>query len=336
MRLLVLENRLQQDLISIIVPVYNVELFLRRCVESLLRQTYRNIEIILIDDGATDKSGMQCDQFAKADRRITVIHQDNGGLSHARNVGIDAAQGELLTFVDSDDWVADNYIQVLYTNMKEHDADISGCFFQYTSDNCEGANKKNNICVKTWNTQEALRAMLQQDGYTSSAWGQLYKKELFNNVRFPKGKLYEDLATTYKVLYKSNIIVHSNEKLYFYFQRNSSIQGQKYNKNHYDDLLFMQEFEEFIKATFPDIEYAAKERMVGVCFHLLLKMSKEERKTLTEAKEMNDIIKSYRAGVIREKRSSLKVKYACLLSYLGIDVVEQVYYLLRIKGKISF
>lgn len=330
------ENSFPQELVSIIVPVYNVELYLQRCVESLCGQTYKNIEVILIDDGATDSSGKLCDEFAETDSRITVIHQGNGGLSHARNVGIDAAKGGLITFVDSDDWVDNCYISSLYDNLKEYDADISGCFFQYISDNEKILQSDEIIDVKVWNSEEALRAMLQQDGYTSSAWGQLYKKELFDDIRFPKGKYYEDLATTYKLLSKANVIVHSNDRLYFYYQRAGSIQSQKYSEKHYEEFLFMRELEDYVMKFYPDIEYAAKERLVGVCFHLLLKMNKEERKTLIEAKEMDEIIKRYRRDVLKEKRTSRKVRYGCMLSVLGIDIVELFYDFFRISGKIEF
>ncbi len=331
----IMEKNIQSKLISIIVPVYNVSTYLNRCVDTLISQTYQKIEILLIDDGSTDGSGDLCDRIALYDDRIRVVHKDNGGLSDARNVGIRQSRGDFLTFVDSDDWVSDDYIEVMVRNMENYDADISGCFFQYVSGDIKEISNEN-IEISVWSAQDALRALLQQDGFTTSAWGLLIKKEYFKDVLFPKGKYYEDLGTMYKLIHKAKVIVHTNQKKYFYYKRYGSIQNEKYSKKHYDELIFIKDINIFIKENYPDIEYAAIERLVGICFHLILMMNKRERKNLPEAKEMLKIIDNNRIKLIFDRRVTLKVKGGCILSFAGIWLLEWIYLLFGIKGRIDF
>lgn len=330
-----MSGKVQNDLISIIVPVYNVGQYLDRCVQSLLKQTYRCIEIILVDDGSTDGSGERCDELASFDERIIVIHKDNGGLSDARNAGIETSAGQLLTFVDSDDWVLPDYVQTMYDNMREHHADISGCHFQYaTNDDPKILHEKE--IIKLWTSEDAIKALLQQDGFTTSAWGLLIDKQLFHGISFPKGKYYEDLGTVYKLLHKANLVVHTNQVKYLYFKRPGSIQSEKYSVKHYDELVFIKEINNFVRNSYPDIEYAANERMVGICFHLILMMSDKERRMLPEASEMKKIIKNNRRSLVFDSRITMKVRGGCLLSYCGIGVLEMVYKLFGINGRIDF
>jgi glycosyltransferase involved in cell wall biosynthesis len=213
------------DLISVIVPVYKVEDYLRRCIVSILNQTYSNIEIILVDDGSPDSSGDICDDYEKKDPRVKVIHKKNGGLSDARNAGIDIAKGKYTTFLDSDDWIAYDYIETLYDLLVRNGADISVCNFIRTEteiieitgvakDIYEFSNIQalDNLCGKFY---EQLTV----------AWGKLYRTELFKEIRFPVGKIHEDEFTTYKVLYKAKKIVVTTEQLLYYWQRPDSIMG---------------------------------------------------------------------------------------------------------------
>ena len=322
------------ELISVIVPVYNVKEYLDRCVESLRRQKYTKLEIILVDDGSTDGSGEKCDYYSKLDSRIKVIHKINGGLSDARNVGIESCRGELVAFVDSDDWVSNEYISLMYDNLKEFQADISGCSFRYVTDYTQisiGENEK----VRVWNSEEALRALLQQDEYTTSAWGLLIKRYLFDDICFPVGMFYEDLGTVYKLLHKATKIVNTSAVLYFYYIREGSIQNKKFVEKHLDELVLAKELYLFIKCNYPKIEFAARERLVGVCFHLILMMERHYCSKSSYSCEIMNIIKNNRYAVLKDKRTTAKVKYACLLSYLGIDAVRLVYRLLNIKGRID-
>lgn len=323
------------ELVSVIVPVYNVINYVDRCVESIIVQEYTNLEIILVDDGSNDGSEQKCDYYATIDKRIQVVHKNNGGLSDARNVGLEHSKGELVTFVDSDDWISKKYIQVMYDNLKNYCADISGCHFEYAFDGTRTTEINKAVSVNKWTSEEALRALLQQDRFTTSAWGLLIRRQLFDGIKFPLGKYYEDLGTVYKLLHRAKIIVHSDQRLYYYYQRIGSIQGERYSKRHYDELVIMQELYDFVRYWYPNILYAARERLVGVCFHLILMMDSFDRHSVPEANEMIRIIKANRWKVIIDFRTTLKVKCGCILSIFGLDVVEVVYKRFKIKGRID-
>lgn len=191
-----------QDLISVIVPVYKVEKYLKRCVDSILAQTYPCLEVILVDDGSPDGCPAICDEYAREDRRVRVIHKENGGLSDARNAGIDAAKGKFLGFVDSDDYVHPRFYELLLQALKEEGADIAGCDVK-------------KVC-KTEKIEEKEQQPIQRTVYsgreaTANLYdAQMYKKELFEEIRFPKGKLHEDEFTSYKLLYQSESVVYIN------------------------------------------------------------------------------------------------------------------------------
>ena len=184
-----------EPLISIIIPVFNVERYLERCVESVLGQTYRHLEIFLVDDGSTDSSGEICEHLKKKDARIKVIHKINGGLSDARNAALDIVRGEWITFIDSDDWVEKKYVECLYEKAVKTNSQISIGSFVTTSGATRTEEKElYNIVM---DNEEAISNLLYQKYYTTSAWGKLYKSELFDKIRFPVGKLYEDVETIY-------------------------------------------------------------------------------------------------------------------------------------------
>ena len=212
------------ELISVIVPIYNVEKYLKKAVDCIVRQTYDNIEIILVDDGSTDNCGLICDEYYKKDNRIKVIHKENGGASEARNAGIEIAKGEYFAFIDPDDWIENNMIEVLYNNIKKYDADISIC--EYIKETIKGKvlkKKSGNKEIQIFNKKSSLCELIMQKNITNHIWNKLYKKKLFNEIRFPKGKLLEDISITYKLFEKSDKIVYQNISLYHYINRNSSI-----------------------------------------------------------------------------------------------------------------
>lgn len=226
----------EDDLITIVIPVYNVEKYLGRCIDSVIKQTYKNIEIILVDDGATDQSGNICDEYAEKDKRIKVIHKKNGGLSDARNAGIDIATGKYISFIDGDDFVADNYVEKLYNLIKKNNSDVSVCIWKKIFE--DGKTKKSYFTFFhreiTSNNYIMLQHMLYQKLFDTSACAKLYDISLFNNIRYPKGKLYEDLATTYKLFLKSKKITYSNDVIYYYFVRNNSITQSNFKEKDMD------------------------------------------------------------------------------------------------------
>lgn len=224
---------MRDPLISVVVPVYNVEQYIRECVDSIISQTYYHLEIVLIDDGSLDNCPEICDEYVKKDGRIKVVHQKNGGLAKARNVGIENSNGVYITFIDSDDCVASNYIEILYRGLIENDADISIASFR--------SFEKNNTAVIEDRSYlfTAISKKKCFEIYTSistnpfvSAWNKLYKRNLFSNIRFPEGKLYEDAFTTYKIFDIAQKIVFSSSVLYFYRLNPDSIMGQSFRKKH--------------------------------------------------------------------------------------------------------
>ena len=221
------------ELISIIVPIYNVEKYLDRCIKSIINQSYNNLEIILVDDGSPDRCGEMCDEWAKIDKRIIVVHKENGGLSDARNAGIDIAKGNYLSFIDSDDYVHKDFIKVLYELCIKYNSDISMCGAFETSkdENCNFNLQQGNECVKYSKT-----ILERKDNIYCVAWNKLYKKEVFKYIRYPKGKLHEDVAVINKILYYSNKIAITDLRLYFYYSNPDSIMRSSFSIKRLDIL----------------------------------------------------------------------------------------------------
>ena len=220
-----------EPLISIIVPVYRVESYLSRCVDSLLAQTYQNLEIILVDDGSPDQCPQICEDYAKKEERIHVIHQENRGLSGARNAGIDVAKGEYLAFVDSDDYIEPDMYEVLYKNCERYAADLATA--RFVKFNTQGEDRKNfTENIEVFSREEMLRLFIVGDRryeITMSVWDRLYKRELISDLRFPVGKCYEDIVFSTKVIEKSKINVYIDRALYHYRLREDSISGEDFN-----------------------------------------------------------------------------------------------------------
>lgn len=226
--------KMRNELISVIVPIYNVEKYLHRCVDSILGQTYHNLEIILIDDGSPDNCSIICDEYAQKDYRIRVVHKTNGGLSDARNVGIEAATGEYLMFVDSDDFIAANMIEKLYHALLVNNADISICNFKYVDENGASilfnprfSNSKLPIQDGVISGTDILKEKLfaTKCWYWVVAWNKLYKKSIFSEIRYPVGKIHEDEFVIHAILMKCDKVACVSEMLYYYVQRSDSIMG---------------------------------------------------------------------------------------------------------------
>lgn len=216
-------------LVSVIIPVYNVENLLQRCVDSVIKQTYSNLEIILVNDGSTDQSGVMCDDLKTRDSRIVVYHKPNGGLSDARNHGIERANGELIIFLDSDDWMDLSTIEKLYKLMKISDADISICNHIATSNENEKPNQLNYEVYEYSNLEALLELYGKRSVQMAVSWGKLFKKQLFETVRFPLNKIHEDEFVIHHLLYQAHRVVYTSEPLMFYWQRPDSITGVGFN-----------------------------------------------------------------------------------------------------------
>lgn len=227
---------LLEALVSIVVPIYNVELYLEKCIQSILEQSYKNIEVLLIDDGSTDKSGEICDVYAGKDERIKVIHKKNGGLSSARNIGIKNSNAEYICFIDSDDWINREFTKVLMENILNSDAEIAVCGFIYEYSDKKTCNKIINSS-KILNGQDALYNLYNQNYLTMTvAWNKIYKKSLFNNIRYEEGIINEDENIIHELFYKSAKIVCIDKYLYHYRIRKNSITKSSFSLKNLDSV----------------------------------------------------------------------------------------------------
>lgn len=230
---------MSQPLVSIIVPIYKVEPYLRRCLDSIVNQTYTNLEIILVDDGSPDDCPQICDEYVAKDERIVVIHKENGGLSDARNAGLDICKGEYISFVDSDDWVDEKYVEVLLDLAVKENADISICEIKKTNQ-FEQFSLADKISFETYTPIDAINRMFSKtEASFIAAWGKLFKAHIFKSLRFPVSKIHEDEYINYKWYYKAKKIIYANIPLYFYFFRLDSITGSKRPYN-YEEIFNLQ------------------------------------------------------------------------------------------------
>lgn len=323
-----------KPLISVIVPIYNIENYVKRCIDSIIHQTYTNLEIILVDDGSTDSSGKICDEYAAQDSRIKVIHKLNGGLSDSRNVGIDDANGEMITFVDGDDFLSNTAIDYMYRAKKKTNAQIVCCLYKLVYEGQAFAfnEKYNKIKMSVYSQEKAIEKMLRQSEFNVSAWAKLYNHELFVGVRYPKGKLYEDLGTTYKLFDKAETIALIRIDGYGYFVRSGSIQQSKFTKSKMAELYFAKEQKKYIDAKFPKLEMATTERLVSSCFHILFAII-EQKNFEKEKFEVEHLIRMNRRKLLLDKGTSRKTRFGCLLSYLGFNAEYMLYSSLKIRGR---
>lgn len=206
-------------MISIIVPVYNVEPFLPQCIDSILRQTYRNLEILLIDDGSPDKCGRICDEYARADNRIRVFHTENNGLSAARNLGLREARGEYIGFVDSDDWIDSDMYEILLRHLEENKADVSACEMWVERKNRKSCHSGKRPRFSIYKDKDAIRALILW-GLHTYAWNKLYRRDCWTNIWFPEEHTFEDTATIHKVILNAHIVSFTSTPLYHYRMQN--------------------------------------------------------------------------------------------------------------------
>lgn len=227
-------------LITVIVPVYKVEPYLRRCVDSILAQTFSDFELILVDDGSPDNCGAICDEYAQRDNRVQVIHQQNGGLSAARNAGLDWAfansESEWISFIDSDDWVHPDFLNYLYRGVSEHNTLISACSFIRHHELTEFEPIEYCSQLIMWD-----EFYVQNAAIGAVAWNKLYKKKLFENLRYPIGRIHEDEFLTYKLLYKAGRVAWLALDLYFYFYNANGIMGSGVSLTRLDRIYALQE-----------------------------------------------------------------------------------------------
>lgn len=274
--------------ISVIVPVYKVEKYINRCIDSILSQTFRDFELFLVDDGSPDNCGKICDEYAKKDSRIIVIHKENGGLSDARNVAIDRATGDYLTFIDSDDYVKNNHLEILYNALKETDSDMA--IANMTAFSNEGFDDTFYSPTKELIVYDGKRVF--KTLYQPCACAKLYKRYIFNDIRYPVGRLYEDLFVYHDVLAIVNRIALTGINSYYYLFRNDSIMRQEYKVQFTDIIdaleLRIKKLEELKLQQLADENRAFIYSRVGAAFVYLDASVPENKKRLDEIKAIYD------------------------------------------------
>lgn len=253
-------------MISVIVPIYKVEKYLKRCVNSLLAQSYSDFELILVDDGSPDNCGNICEEYAAKDKRIRVIHKDNGGLSDARNAGLKIAKGEYIAFVDSDDWVATNYLETLLKVIELTGSDICECEVLKTTGEIE---KYENSKEKhtSYSSEKALELLICDKILHQYVWNKLYKRSCLKDIPFAVGKINEDEFWTYQVFGHARRITKISNTLYYYFQRENSIMGNHYNLKRLDALAAKSLRQRYIEEKFPALTEVSKINLFESCIY---------------------------------------------------------------------
>lgn len=249
---------MKEPLISVIVPVYKVEKYLKRCVESIVNQTYDNLEVILVDDGSPDHCPAMCDVWKDKDDRIKVIHKSNGGLSDARNAGMEVANGELIGFVDSDDWIAPDMYQCLYETMKADNSDIAACGVEMLWEDGTLSQRLTQTGSCVLNREEAMDALIEESWLKQPVWYKLYKTDLIRNILFPVGKYHEDVFWSYQAIGTAERVSVTDHVGYYYWQRNGSIMGEKYSLKRLDAIEALEQRQDYLESNFPKLATKAR------------------------------------------------------------------------------
>ena len=260
---------LRQPSISIIVPVFRVAAYLDRCIESIVNQSYDNFEIILVDDGSSDDCAIMCDLRVELDSRIKVIHKMNGGLSSARNYGMQIASGDYVSFIDSDDYVSDDFIESLLSIALERNSDIVECGYVNTYESGECDKYHDDSIVNDYSASEGLSALIDEKTFHQHVWDKIYKWEVVRDIQFEVGKQHEDEFWTYQVFGQADRITKINRTMYFYLQRESSIMGKGYNLRRLDALEGKWNRLKYIEKNFPELAVQAKLDLLGSCIYTM-------------------------------------------------------------------
>ena len=281
-----------KDKISVIVPVYNVEPYLIKCVESILSQTHHNLEVILIDDGSTDNSGNICDEFQKKDNRVVVIHQVNKGQAVARNVGLDIATGDWIAFLDSDDWINAQMYEILLSLAIKYDADISTCYTQpfYLGQDIKCNDTKE--CISILSTDEIIEGLLTQDKVRFEIWNKLWKRTLIGSTRFVEGQLCEDVHFDRLLFLKANKMVHINVYLHNYLMQRPGNTNSSFKISR---LCIFDELDLLIN----DLKKENKKRLVDIVNCVATEYAISTYETAIDTNQEKEIIRQLRGVFLR-------------------------------------
>lgn len=312
-----------KPLISVVVPIYNVEAYLSDCIDSIRKQTYENLQIILVNDGSPDKCGEICDGYKKIDQRITVIHKENGGLSSARNAGIDICKGEYISFIDSDDYISEYFIEIMYQGILFNDADIVTCVgakqFLENSDERPYLAQNSKACMVSDITKDTALRKLCYQTIANGAPFRLYKKDIFNSIRFPNGYVFEDVATVYRTFIAAEKMVLVEADIYAYRIRKNSIVRMKFSEKKMVVVPITKTMFKEICDYDHSLMKPAASRAFAQNYHVFLQVPFLDRKNL---KIIWAEMKRYRGIVICDNNFEMrkKNKVAAYVTYLGMNI----------------
>lgn len=298
-------NNSNYGLASVIVPIYKVEKYLRRCIDSILNQTYKNIEVILVDDGSPDKCGEICDEYEKIDSRVRVIHKENGGLSEARNFGLLHAVGEYVFFVDSDDWIDRDYCSSAILDLVKENVDV--VIFGYNKIDEDGnlVDVATTLQPKIISTEDALRGLV--DGTIANyAWNKIYKRRLFSEIEYPVGRLWEDVGTTYRVFDKCESLYLSNRVTYNYLVRKNGITGVHSSKADIDIYEQRKEQYNFFQEKYPEIAVQALSALVDSAIQALIHIPYEKQYDSLIA-DIENFLLCNKSQIVKANSGNIKV-----------------------------
>ena len=317
-----------KQLITIIVPIYKAEKYLDKCIESLVNQTYTNIEIILVNDGSPDNCFSICERWKRIDDRIVVLNKENGGQSDARNAGMKIAKGKYFIFVDSDDYVSKDYVGDLFDILKANKADIAvGKMEKFLEGSSLESRQNDREYILTFNSTEAIQDFLYEKHFVTSVTAKIYKRELFDGIEFPKGKKYEDLYVLYKIVSKCNTVVYGNKPVYYYMIRRDSTIGTLDPVKNKDFLLAAKEVHTYVLNYCYTIRKAADFKLfqaaIEMFVHLPKKTNNYEQKSYKE--ELWEYIIKYRLQIVQDKNCRFKYRILALVSFLGQTILSRFF-----------
>lgn len=312
-----------EPLITVILPIYNVRDYLPKCMESLRGQSYANLEILLIDDGSTDGCAALCEKLAEADMRAVVYHKQNGGLSDARNYGLVRATGEYVTFIDPDDYVDSDYIEYLYNLIVEFEAPMSVC--QHRVVFTDGSVLDyGNPGSEVLPAKRCIERMLYHDVIDTSAWAKLYHRSLFRDVRYPTGRLFEDIKTTYRLMLNAENVAVGYESKYTHITRPGSIVTSAYSPRKLDLITMTDEMGTELSELYPELRYAIERRRLYARFSVLNQMMGAED-VEEERAEILDYIKKHGTLVLKDPKAPRRDKFAILLANTSYGLYEKAW-----------
>ncbi len=319
-------------MISVIVPVYNVEKYLDQCIKSILNQTFRDFELILVDDGSTDNSGKMCDKYSLKDKRVRVIHKENGGLSDARNKGTRAAKGTHITYIDSDDFVSVDYLYTLWNLIKKYKADmaVTGMEVFFDGNSPKKTNNKNKI--RNFSGNDALKTVLYQNGMDTSACAMLISSSIAKKFNFPFGKYHEDDFTTYKYYLNADRVAISSDKQYFYRQRKGSIM-HSFGKANIDELDAADNLVNVLSVINTELGKAAKAKKFSNYCQTIINFDNLRKERPDVYFRITKYIMEVRFEILKDKSCRKKNRIASAICVGGVKPLIFTYKIVRALKK---